>query len=156
LDHPAETRGEGNRRDSADPTSLRQTNRAALAGLQADRHLPTLKKPGRPSRASVSLRDAALILEAYDKLKVNALTLEHVLRDIYRVELPHNKKHMILKEAGRALPQPSKQTRRKWVRYEREHSMSLWHMDWKQLSDGRWWIACMDDASRLIVSYGVF
>jgi hypothetical protein len=29
--------------------------------------------------------------------------------------------------------------------------MSLWHMDWKQLWDGRWWIAAEDDASRLIV-----
>ena len=54
------------------------------------------------------------------------------------------------------MPQPSKQRRRKWVRYEREHSMSLWHMDWKQLSDGRWWIAAEDDASRLIMGYGVF
>jgi putative transposase len=118
--------------------------------------LPTLKKPGRPSKASISLRDAALILEAYDKLKVNALTLERVLRDTYGVKLPHNRIHMILKEAGRALPQQSKQKRRKWVRYEREHSMSLWHMDWKQLSDGCWWIAAEDDASRLIVGYGVF
>jgi putative transposase len=118
--------------------------------------LPTLKKPGRPSKAPVSLRDAALILEAYDKLKVNALTLEHVLRDTYGVKLPHNRIHMILKEAGRALLQPSKQKRRKWVRYEREHSMSLWHMDWKQLPDSRWWIAAEDDASRLIVGYGVF
>ena len=90
--------------------------------------LPTLKKPGRPSKASVSLRDAALILEAYDKLKVNALTLEHVLRDTYGVKLPHNRIHMILKENGRAMSQQSKQRRRKWVRYEREHSMSLWHM----------------------------
>jgi putative transposase len=118
--------------------------------------LPTLKKPGRPSKAPVSLRDAALILETYDKLKVNALTLEHVLRDTYGVKLPHNRIHMILKEAGRAMPQPSKQRRRKWVRYEREHSMSLWHMDWKQLPDSRWWIAAEDDASRLIVGYGVF
>ena len=118
--------------------------------------LPTLKKAGRPSKAPVSLRDAALILEAYDKLKVNALTLERVLRDTYQVELPHNKIHMILKEAGRAMPQQSKQRRRKWVRYERAYSMSLWHMDWKQLPDGRWWIAAEDDASRLIVGYGVF
>jgi len=77
-------------------------------------------------------------LKVYDELKVNALTLERVLRDTYGVKLPHNRIHMILKEAGRALPQPGKQVRRKWVRYEREHSMSLWHMDWKQLSDGRW------------------
>ena len=95
-------------------------------------------------------------MKVYDQLKVNALTLERVLRDVYSVKLSHNRIHMILKENGRALPQPNKQRRRKWVRYEREHSMSLWHMDWKQLSDGRWWIAAMDDASRLIVGYGVF
>jgi putative transposase len=118
--------------------------------------IPTLKKPGRPRNASITLRDAALILETYDRLKVNALTLERVLRDIYQVELPHNRIHMILKENGRAMPQQSKQKRRRWVRYERDHSMSLWHMDWKQLPDGRWWIAAEDDASRLIVGYGVF
>jgi len=97
-----------------------------------------------------------LILKVYDELKANALTLEDVLRDTYRVKLPDNRIDTILKEAGRAMHQPSKQKRRKWVRYEPEHSMSLWHMYLKQLSDGRWWIAAEDDASRLIVSYGVF
>jgi len=118
--------------------------------------IPTLKKPGRPRKASIALRDATLILEAYDRLKVNALTLESVLRHSHGLSLPHNRIHIVLKENGRALPQPNKQTRRKWVRYEREHSMSLWHTDWKQLSDGTWWIAYMDDASRLIVGHGVF
>ena len=118
--------------------------------------IPALKTPGRPRKASISLRDTALILEVYDRLKVNALTLENVLKHTHGLNLPHNRIHMILKENGRAMPQPSKQRRRKWVRYEREHSMSLWHMDWKQLSDGRWWIAAEDDASRLIVGYGVF
>jgi len=118
--------------------------------------IPVLKKAGRPGKVSISLKDAALILEAYDRLKVNALTLESVLKKRYGLSLPHNRIHMVLKENGRALPEPAKQTRRRWVRYEREHSMSLWHTDWKQLNDGRWWIAYMDDASRLIVSYGVF
>ena len=95
--------------------------------------LPALKKPGRPTKASVSLRDATLILETYDRLKVNALTLERVLRRDHGLSLPHNRIHTVLKENGRALPQLSKQRRRKWVRYEREHSMSLWHTDWKQL-----------------------
>jgi len=112
--------------------------------------IPTLKKPGRPKRTSATLTETTRILEAYDTLKVNALTLEKVLN------LPHNRIHAILKENGRAMPQPSKQRRRKWVRYEREHSMSLWHADWKQLWDGEWWIAYIDDASRLIVEYGVF
>jgi len=118
--------------------------------------LPALKKPGRPKEKPVNLHEAALVLKTYDLLKVNALTLERILRGVYGLKLPHNRIHMVLKEAGRALPQPSKQRRRKWVRYEREHSMSLWHMDWKQLWDGRWWIAVMDDASRLIMSHGVF
>jgi putative transposase len=118
--------------------------------------IPALKTPSRPRKASISLRDTALILEAYDRLKVNALTLENVLKHTHGLNLPHNRIHMILKENGRAMPQLSKQRRRKWVRYEREHSMSLWHMDWKQLSEGRWWIAALDDASRLIVGYGVF
>jgi putative transposase len=118
--------------------------------------LPALKKPGRPRKATVTLQDATLILETYDNLKVNALTLEAVLKHNHGLNLPHNSIHAILKENGRAMPQPSKQKRRKWVRYERTYSMSLWHMDWKQQWDGRWWIAAEDDASRLIVGYGEF
>ena len=103
--------------------------------------LPALKKVGRPTKTSISLRDAALILEAYDRLKVDALTLENVLKHTHGLNLPHNRIHTILKENGRALPQESKQRRRRWVRYEREHGMSLWHTDWKQLPHGCWWIA---------------
>ena len=121
-----------------------------------DSTMPVLKKPGRPRKVNSTLRDITLILEAYDRLKVNALTLEKVLKQVYGLNLPHNRIHMILKENGRSMPEPNKQRRRKWVRYEREHSMSLWHADWKQLHDGQWWIAYMDDASRLIVGYGVF
>ena len=155
MDHPAETRGRGTGEIAL---IQRVSHRRVEQVWQAYKRtgvLPTLKMPGKPKGAPVRLHEAALVLKVYE-LKVNALTLEHVLRDVYRVRLPHNKIHMILKEAGRALPEPSKQRRRKLVRYEREHSMSLWHMDWKQLWDGRWWIAVMDDASRLIVGYGVF
>jgi len=118
--------------------------------------IPDLKTSGRPKKTSTSLKDITLILEAYDRLKVNALTLEKVLKRNHGLNVPHNRIHMILKENGRAMPEPRKQTRRKWVRYEREHSMSLWHADWKQLDTGEWWIAYMDDASRLIVGYSVF
>jgi len=79
-----------------------------------------------------------------------------VLKHNYGKAISHNRIHMVLKEAGRAMPQQSKQRRRKWVRYEREHSMSLWHTDWKQLPSGSWWVAYIDDASRLAVGYGVF
>ena len=32
----------------------------------------------------------------------------------------------------------------------------MWHTDYKQLDDGRWFIAYQDDASRFIVGHGVF
>jgi len=118
--------------------------------------IPTLKKPGRPKKKPLSREDAELILKVHDEFRVNALTLERVLKHNYGKAIPHNRIHKVLREAGRALPQPSKQKRRKWVRYERKHSMSLWHTDWKQLSDDRWWIAYLDDASRFVVNHGVF
>jgi transposase len=64
--------------------------------------IPTLKKPGRPKGELIRLHEAALVLKVYDELKVNALTLERVLRDVYQVKLPHNTIHMVLKEAGRS------------------------------------------------------
>ena len=37
-----------------------------------------------------------------------------------------------------------------------EYSNSLWHTDYKKLDDGRWLIACQDDAPRFITGWGVF
>ncbi len=41
------------------------------------------------------------------------------------------------------------------IRYERKHSMELWHTDWFYYN-GRWMIAYLDDSSHLVVGYGVF
>ena len=50
---------------------------------------------------------------------------------------------------------PEKGKRRKWVRYEREHSGSLRHTDRKLLDDGRRFLCCEDDASGFVTGYGV-
>ena len=70
--------------------------------------------------------------------------------------IPHNTIHRTMKENDRADTHPRKSGRRKWIRYERTHSNSMWHTDYKQLDDGRWFIAYQDDASRLITGWGVF
>ena len=61
-----------------------------------------------------------------------------------------------MKDAGFADTQPKKSRRRKWIRYEREHSNSMWHTDYKQLDDGRWFLCYEDDASRFVTGFGVF
>ena len=45
--------------------------------------------------------------------------------------------------------------RKKWVRYERRHSNSLWHTDYCEI-EGKQLISYIDDASRYIVGYGIF
>jgi putative transposase len=116
---------------------------------------PTLKNPGRP-RSSIDLKDATIILGAYDQHRLGAVNLERIISMRLGAHIPHNRIHEVLRMNGKATPQPSKQRRRSWVRYERTHSMSLWHMDWKQLSTGEWFLAILDDASRYIVGYGIY
>ena len=62
----------------------------------------------------------------------------------------------MLRESSEAVEHKKKQKRRKWIRYERKHSNSMWHTDYKQLDDGRWFISYEDDASRYVTGWGVF
>ncbi|HEX7179156.1 MAG TPA: hypothetical protein VF220_05475 [Nitrososphaeraceae archaeon] len=56
----------------------------------------------------------------------------------------------------------NKQRKRKWVKYERKHSMSLWHTDWYQIKDDdrckckKWLIPYLGDTLRIITGYGIF
>jgi len=72
------------------------------------------------------------------------------------IYIPHNTIHKILKESGIAESHPQKSKRRNWVRFERTYSNSMWHTDYKQLADGRWFLCYLDDASRFITGYGVW
>jgi len=83
----------------------RVTHRRVEQIWQAYKHTgipPTLKTPGRRKGASTHLHDASLVLKVYDELKVDALTLERVLKHSHGLNLPHNRTYMILKEADRA------------------------------------------------------
>ena len=48
--------------------------------------------------------------------------------------------HKILGDGHLASRQPKKSQRRKWIRYERTYSNSMWHTDFKLLDDGRWFL----------------
>jgi len=80
--------------------------------------------------------------------------MEVLLMERHKIHIPHNRIHMVLKHAGCAQDDPKKQKRRKWVRYEREHSLSLVHADWHEskVVPGKWVIAYEDDASRMVLA----
>ena len=111
---------------------------------------------GRPRRSSPGRREHSAALSAAAGSVRGAASLERVLRRFFGINIPHNALHRILRDAGIAERHPKKGGRRKWVRYEREHSNSLWHTDYKRLDDGRWFLCYQDDASRFVTAFGVF
>jgi hypothetical protein len=111
-------------------------------------------KPGRKS-IPISDEDRTLILTTREEHPLSgAVALEKIL-DSRGIHIPHNRIHRILKEEGLAIDEPKKQRRRKWIRYERKYSNSLWHADWFEEQQDQI-ILFEDDASRFITGYGVF
>jgi putative transposase len=90
--------------------------------------MPELKRPGR--RVEPSAEERELVMKAYQEYRRGALMLERVIAVIYGARIPHNRIHGVLKSMGLARDEPRKQTKRKWVRYERKYSNSMWHTDW--------------------------
>ncbi len=124
--------------------------------LETGQELPVGEKMGPPTKP-FDLNESKIVQEAYNQYKYGARMLEPIIRKVYKVHISHNRIHMYLLDAGLAGIEPNKQKRRKWVRYEREHSMSAGHIDWHV--DERTGIkVCVieDDASRKILVGGEF
>jgi len=114
---------------------------------------PRLSKSGRPA-IPLQTDEIIAVRELYKKQPMGATQMEKIL-SLDGQSIPHNRLHRILKSEGLACTQPNKSHRRKWIRYERKHSNSLWHIDWTVL-DRKQLCAILDDASRLVVGYGLF
>jgi putative transposase len=114
---------------------------------------PRLSKPGRPA-TPLQASEVLLIRELYQRQPMGATQMEKIL-SLDGHSIPHNRLHRILKLEGLACTQPNKSHRRKWIRFERRHSNSLWHIDWTT-HENKQLCAILDDASRLIVGYGLF
>ena len=114
---------------------------------------PVLRKSGRPLKPLLK-DEVELVKQLYKEQPMGATSMEAIL-SIEGKHIPHNRLHRILKENSLACTQPNKSRRRKWIRYERKHSNSLWHIDWCKI-EGKHLCAIIDDASRLIVGYGLF
>src|SRR5207247_291978 len=113
--------------------------------------IPELRKPGRRPSGGVSELDRETIIAARKKYRASATVLERIIDAVYGVHIPHNRIHGVLKAMGLARDDPKKQVRKKWVRYERRYSNSLWHTDWKLIEGEGWFTAYLDDASRFTV-----
>ena len=111
---------------------------------------------GRPPSGVPGRREHSAILTYRQTTHLGATELEALIERDTGIHIPHNTIHDMLKDEGMANTESKKSGKRKWVRYERTYSNSMWHTDYKLLSDGRWFIGYEDDASRFVTGYGVF
>ena len=111
---------------------------------------------GRPRKSLPGRREHSAVLSAVSEECSGAVSLERKIERTTGMHIPHSTIHVILRDADIAEEQSKKSRRRKWVRYERTHSNSMWHTDYKQLPDKRWFICYLDDASRFVTAWGVF
>jgi len=129
---------------------VREIRRRYLAGEA----LPGVARVGRPPR-TIPAEERALILRAEDEERLHAVALERAIERYRGIHIPHNRIWRVLKEAGRVRNEPRKQKRRAWVRFERRFANSLWQMDYTVLRPGTHLLVILDDASRLVVGYGI-
>lgn len=114
------------------------------------------KNLGRPAK-ELPEDHRKIILDKYDKYRLNALYLEDVIFAENGIRIPHNTIHRVLKENGMAKDDEKKKGRRRpWIRYERKHSLSAGHVDWHEPSESTKVCVVLDGASRKILSGGEF
>ena len=119
---------------------------------------PTNKKTGRKPQL-IDERTEELVLASYRSNNVGPTHLEKKIEETYGIHIPHNRIYRVLLNHDLVEINMRKRQQRKYVRYERTHSMSMWQGDWKEFElngSKRWLVAFMDDSSRLITCYGVF
>lgn len=120
--------------------------------------IPILHRPGRKLK-DLHEETRFLILESFHDYRIGPVHLEKKIEEVHGIHIPHNTIYRVLFGHGCIEVNMRKRKQRKWVRFEREHSMSLWQGDWKEVTiDGqkKWLIAFMDDSSRLVTCHGVF
>jgi len=70
-----------------------------------------------------------VIKDSYEKYRTCAEYLEDIIQKEYGMEISHNKIQNYIRRLDMASETKKKQEKRKWVRWERNHSMSLWHLE---------------------------
>ena len=115
---------------------------------------PRLRPCGRKPQPATA-KEVEAVSEAYDLYHHGAINLERDLRLGMGIQISHNRIHEILLQLKKAKKNFKKAKRRKWVRFERYKSNSLWHTDWTKMGY-EWLIAYIDDASRFVTGWGLF
>lgn len=95
------------------------------------------------------------VIESRKKLKYGARKL-HVYFKQQGYGVSQRKIRQVLELEKLITPCPKRRGTKKYKRYEWPLPNWMWHTDWYELKDGKWFIVYLDDFSRKIMGYGVF
>jgi putative transposase len=107
---------------------------------------------GRP-RKPLMRSEVELVAGQYKKHRLCAVMLEKHLKQM-NVHISHNRIHHILLLTKQAkLLNKVVIRKKKWIRYERRHSLTAVHIDWYfNAYTQKWVFAVLDDASRFLLA----
>ena len=108
---------------------------------------------GRPKRP-IEESEIQTVKEAFAKYSVSASSLMKLIEKDYGKHINHNRIHRILLALGHAKKKGKIDVRKKkWIRYERRHSLTAVHIDWYYYAPLQLWVfAVLDDASRKLLA----
>ena len=111
------------------------------------------KKNGRPIKP-IEDWEIKIVKESYEIYKVSSSSLEEIIDKRYNKRMSHRRIHKILLILGYAKKKSKIDVRKKkWIRYERRHSLTAVHIDWYYSATQNLWVfAVLDDASRKLLA----
>jgi putative transposase len=116
--------------------------------------LPKRNDPlGRPEN-NLSQAHITIVNEAYNKYRICACRLRNIIQRDYKINISTYTIHKILRNLNLAKPKEKKDVRKKkWNRYEREHSLTAVHLDWLYHPELELWVLpIIDDSSRKLLA----
>ena len=150
-------RGQSNKQIAIDlKISISTVKRVWMYYLDTGEKL--LLKNGVRRMKEIKDYEEKIVIRAYKDQRVGARRLEKILDQDYGIHIPHNRIYRILLKNNMANEnEKKKKPRKKWIRYERKHSLSLLHLDWHTSEyNGKEVCVVMDDESRKILTVGEF
>ena len=153
----AKIRGESTKRISAEMKLSQSSVKRVWMHWTKTKMPLNIKKFGRKKK-TLDAESERLILDINKEQNLGARRLEKIIDFQHGKHILHNTIHRVLLDHGLANVNRNKAKRRKpWVRYEREHSLSLVHLDWHTSKcNGKKVCAVLDDSSRRILAGGEF
>ena len=110
---------------------------------------PEFRSPGRKLK-QITNEERNIVLQRYKEIRASPTMIEQYLYE-KGIHISHNKIHRILLEVRLVKEEHRKKNRRKWVRFERDNSNSMWQFDGTEMDDEEWILPVEDDCSRYCV-----